>query len=473
MKLLIIEDDEDFLAEMKDALREIGDLEIIVAMSRDAAIDKLRTDDFDLITCDLKIPTRDGALDANVDHGRAVYREALEVTFGTPIIVFSAFGNEYTLPVLMEVAHDGDFFGNNSPRAMVSFMAKEKLPEYVERIREFADEIRALDAIEISPPGFQLSGFQKRALRIYARRVDGTLLRVSDLAGGLSDTRILKVQISGAGGVHRALIAAKLGSRDLINDEKQRYQKYVSPALRAGSHATFVGEVMEGAGNVAALFYKLDEPFARSIFDVLRLNPENGSELVQSAKEGTQAWRTGAPQRRITVQEIRRSLISDDRFKDCLHYLKGIDIEAFERSELEVRQCAQHCDFHGSNILVDGNHRTLLIDYGEVDEATSSLDAITLELSVLFHPNGASVRGTWPRITQLESWDNLDIYTENCPFSEFIRACRTWAFEVAAGGREVFANLYAYCVRQLAYADTNKDFALTLVRVAIRAFEST
>jgi hypothetical protein len=117
-----------------------------------------------------------------------------------------------------------------------------------------------LDAIEISPHGFELTRSQKRALQLYARRVEGTLLRISDLAGGLSNTRILKVQISGDGGVHRALIAAKLGARDLINKEKQRYQKYVSPALRAGSHATFVGEVVHGAGKIAGLFYKLDEP---------------------------------------------------------------------------------------------------------------------------------------------------------------------------------------------------------------------
>ena len=45
--------------------------------------------------------------------------------------------------------------------------------------------------------------------------------------------------------------------------------------------------------------------------------------------------------------------------------------------------------------------------------------------------------------------------------------------EVAAAGREVFANLYAYCVRQLAYSDTNKDCAVILLKVAMRGFEST
>jgi hypothetical protein len=214
-------------------------------------------------------------------------------------------------------------------------------------------------------------------------------------------------------------------------------------------------------------------PFDRSLLDVLRTTPEKGSLLVESVKESTHAWRSGAPQRRVTVREIRRSLISDESLENCRHYLDGLDVDGFERAELEVRQCPQHCDFHGSNILVDIDHRTLLIDYGEVGEATASLDPITLELSVLFHPHGAAVRGTWPTIIQLESWDSPDIYTESCPFPGFIRACRTWAFEAAAGDREVFANLYAYCVRQLLYDDTNKEFAVALVRVAMRGFKST
>ncbi len=473
MRLLIIEDNETFLTELQEALDGIGGLELEVAASRRSAVEKLHTQDFDLITCDLKIPTQDEALDAHVDHGRAVYREALNVTSGTPIIVLSSFGNEYTLPALMDVAHNGDYFGANTALPMVSFLDKGRLAECVDRVREFTEQLNVLDGIEISPPGFQLSSLEKRALRIFARRLEGTVLTVSELGGGLSKTRTLKVRIRGVGGVHKALVAAKLGAQNLINDEKARYEKFVSPALGAGSHASFAGEVKQGAGKIAALFYKLDERYDRSVFDVLRNSPDKGAVTVAQIIQRTQPWRTDAPQHRTSIGDIRRALMADDSLNGCLHYLTGIDVAAFESKELEVHTCAQHCDFHGSNILVDAEHRTLLIDYGEVGEATASLDPIILELSLLFHPDAANVRGDWPAIVELDSWDNLDTYTENCPVAEFVRACRSWAFEVAAGGREVFANVYAYSLRQLEYGDTNKDFAVALVKVAIRGFEST
>lgn len=473
MRLLIIEDNETFLGEMQEALGGIQNLDLEVAASSQTAVEKLRAQDFDLITCDLKIPTQDGALGAHVDHGRVAYREALNVTPGTPIIVLSSFGNEYTLPDLMEVAYNGDYFGTNTALPMVSFLDKGRLADCVDRIREFTEQLIVLDGIEISPPGFPLSYFEKRALRIFARRLEGTVLTVSELGGGLSKTRTLKVRIRGVGGVHKALVAAKLGAQDLINDEKARYEKFVSPALGAGSHAGFAGEVKQGAGKIAAVFYKLDDRYDRSMFDVLRNSPDKGALTVTQVRERTEPWRTDSPQRRTSVREIRTGLMSDDSLHGCLHYLKEIDIEAFEAKELEVHQCAQHCDFHGSNILVDAEHRTLLIDYGEVGEATASLDPIILELSLLFHPDGVAVRDEWPELTQLESWDNLDTYTKHCPVAAFVRACRLWAFEVAAGGREVFANLYAYSVRQLEYEDTNKDFAIALVRVAMRGFEST
>jgi CheY-like chemotaxis protein len=473
MKLLVIEDNEDFFAEMQAALGGIGNLEVTLAMSRNAAIERLRDNDFDLITCDLKIPTQDGALDANVDHGRVAYREALNITPGTPIIVLSAFGNEYTLPDLMDVAHTGDYFGLNLPRAMVSFLDKGRLPECVERIREFSEQVDILDGIEISPPKFELSYFEKRALRIFGRRLGGTVLSVSELGGGLSKTRTLKVRIRGDGGVHKALVAAKLGRRDLISDEKARYEKFVSPALGTGSHAGLVGEVKEGAGRISALFYKLDDPYDRSVFDLLLNEPHKISLAIDNVKQGTQPWRTEAPQRRTTVGDIRRRLIPDGSFENCRHFLDGIDLESFEQKELEIRQCAQHCDFHGSNILVDANNRTLLIDYGEVGEATASQDPIVLELSVLFHPDGKPTLGKWPTIADLDMWDDLDLYVADCPVAEFIRECRAWALEAAAGGREVFANMYGYAVRQLQYDDTNKDFAVALVKSAMRAFEST
>src|SRR5258706_11597995 len=74
MRLLIIEDNETFLGEMQAALGGIQNRDLEVAASSQTAVEKLRAQDFDLISCDLKIPTQDGALGAHGDHGCVVYR---------------------------------------------------------------------------------------------------------------------------------------------------------------------------------------------------------------------------------------------------------------------------------------------------------------------------------------------------------------------------------------------------------------
>jgi RIO-like serine/threonine protein kinase len=46
-----------------------------------------------------------------------------------------------------------------------------------------------------------------------------------------------------------------------------------------------------------------------------------------------------------------------------------------------LKPCIQHCDLHGFNVLVDSDRSAVLIDYGEVTDATAALDPVTIELS--------------------------------------------------------------------------------------------
>lgn len=133
-----------------------------------------------------------------------------------------------------------------------------------------------------------------------------------------------------------------------------------------------------------------------------------------------------------------------------------------------------HGDLHGCNILVAATGKTNLVDYGEVGDGPASLDPVTLELSLLFHPNAPGAAGPWPTAEQATAWGDLAAYLHGCPFSQFVRECRAWALRVAAGKREVAASAYSYLVRQLNYRDTNKERALALLD-GVRSFydEST
>jgi hypothetical protein len=76
------------------------------------------------------------------------------------------------------------------------------------------------------------------------------------------------------------------------------------------------------------------------------------------------------------------------------------------------------------------------------------LDPVSLELSLLFHPDAPKWESDWPLNDQLARWADFEVYEQDCPFPQFIRTCREWAVEVARGNRDVFACAYAYAASQ-------------------------
>jgi hypothetical protein len=127
---------------------------------------------------------------------------------------------------------------------------------------------------------------------------------------------------------------------------------------------------------------------------------------------------------------------------------------------------------HGENVLVSPDGSAVIIDYGDVDEGTASLDPITLELSLLFHPKGPLRGGAWPSHAQAVSWGNLDQYVQGCPAEAFVRECRAWASSAAAGNREVAVTAFSYLMRQLKYGDTDKALALALLAGAKALYDA-
>ena len=91
MKVLLVENDRTLIRALVEELRAIP-IEVSVAESRDSAFSALEDSDFDLVTCDLKIPSQDGALDEDVQHGFAVSNRVAEISPGVPVIILSAFG---------------------------------------------------------------------------------------------------------------------------------------------------------------------------------------------------------------------------------------------------------------------------------------------------------------------------------------------------------------------------------------------
>ncbi|MEX2100139.1 MAG: hypothetical protein WEB19_01880, partial [Acidimicrobiia bacterium] len=125
-------------------------------------------------------------------------------------------------------------------------------------------------------------------------------------------------------------------------------------------------------------------------------------------------------------------------------------------------------DLHGLNVLVGSGGVPLLIDFGEVRHGPAATDPVVLELSALFHPDAPEVLGDWPTADQARLWFDLESYTDGCPITAFVRACRRWASAqgVAAGDHEIAAVVYSFAMRQLKYEGTNKALALALIAAA-------
>ena len=213
---------------------------------------------------------------------------------------------------------------------------------------------------------------------------------------------------------------------------------------------------------LAGVFFGLANGFNESAFDVARNAPERSEAVIRSVKDATARWIAGVPETRKTVRELRQRLLTDESLNQIREAFNLNWIADFEAREIQTRWACCHGDLHGCNVLVSQAQVTL-IDFGDVGDGPASLDPITLELSLLFHPDAPDRAGRWPSTNQARRWGDLDAYLENCPFPEFVRECRNWALRVAVGKREVAVSAYSYLARQLKYDDTDKDRALALL----------
>lgn len=118
-----------------------------------------------------------------------------------------------------------------------------------------------------------------------------------------------------------------------------------------------------------------------------------------------------------------------------------------------------HGDLHGLNVLVNKQRRAMMIDYGSVGPLPSSMDAVTLELSPFFHPQGVRAALQWKSGDGDIDWFDVNSFSEKTTIPSYIKTTREWAHGEAFGDREVLASAYAYVASQLQFSGTDKDLA--------------
>lgn len=467
MRILVVEDDETFLTGLLPHLKTaLGpSATIVVARSRRSAVDRVASDTFDLFLLDLKIPIDDGGLDPAVSHGRTVFHEVRKRAPRTPILFLTGSSADEVVDDLLPHTEQEDVWGDRKATPTIQIYRKSKLDEALEAITDLGRRIAATDQIEIRPKPDAYSREQRRVLRVFARRRNGASCVVAPLSGGLSDSRVVRVTVLDSSGVEQIQAVGKLATLVDVEDEVERFNLDV-PRLSPGAFPQLVEVVRGGAGLSAGAFYRLAERFDDTLFTVLKKGGDI-ERLVKRVSELTVPWTGSLPEAPRTVGDVRRRLLSDDKTRDLVARYGLEWVAEFEDHPVQVRWGCVHGDLHGGNILVGQRAQPILIDFGDIGHGPAALDAITLELSAIFHPDHASECGEWPTPEQASRWCDIDAYSTGAPHAAFVRSCRSWATQVAAGGREISAAAYSYVLRQLKYDETRKDVALALLE-AIR-----
>ena len=471
--LLIIEDDENFVDEIHKMLDLLPEqFKTKIARSRDEAFSMIEQDFLDLIVLDLKIPTISGALDADSDYGHAVFHRIRLVAPGTPIFILTGSPAEDFIPALLEHQQQIDIWSEGRKRGNILFLNKYKANKFPERLGPIAIAIECLSDVELDRGGLTLSLSEDRLIRIFTKKFQGVRCAVSSLGRGLSGARIIRLRITDNQGVQVHNAVAKLAGLAEVRKEAHCYDHFMSrlgPALTPRN----LGTLEFGAHTLAGIFFGLAEDFEESAFDVVRDARERVSAVICNVEAATARWVAEVPETRRSIREYRQRVVNDQTFEE-LREIYGLEWATdFEKRKIQTRWACVHGDLNGCNILASVDSEIVLIDYSEVGEGPASLDPVTLELSLLFHPDAAGAAGAWPNTDQARAWGDLDNYLVGCPFPEFICECRRWAFQVAAGKRDIAASAYSYLLRQLKYDDTNKELVAAFLDGVRRFYDES
>ena len=462
MRVLLVEDEPAFRDRLQRELSQIDGVVISTAASRSSAMRLLDSTSFDLVVCDLKIPPDDGGLDTAEEHGFEVYETVRKKASGTCAYFLTGFATQQNTRDRLAEAPQADIFGTKSAVPLTRLRTKEELVDFIAEAEAFAAALKELDTVVVEAD-VDLDLDELRALRVFARRLGGSRVEAF-LLGGLSGARNLRAIVYDDSGGRRAVVFCKIGDHDRIRSELENYHQHVPSLLPIGSYPAHADQVFEGAGRRAGVFYRLAEEYDKDLFSLAIGDEASCVAAVEMVEGHLHHWSGTRGEVTCSVGVLRRERISDEVLENYLPKL-GEVCSQFEEVVIDLPLVLQHGDLHGANVLV-GAGRAILIDFGDVRLAPVAYDAISMELSFLFHPESSTSGTGWPVAGAVQRWFDLAAYLEACPVSVVVARCRAWAMREAPSDLHLAAVVYAHAVRMLKYPNVDALLAVELARAS-------
>ena len=226
--LLLIEDDHnEALAIEKVCCPDPSNVAIDVYNNGAEAEDALREGEYDLVICDLALPSDARRFEPDTEEGLRLFELMREQSQGTVRDGPSGHADLHMMQRFFEAQRGGDLYGTRTEEPLVRFFPKEDLPDCIDAVRSHIAKTEVLDQLELEyPTGLSLSLSEERALRIYGRRTGAARAIVETLDGGLSDSKTFKVSLTDAAGDSTgAVVGRKLGDLRKVIREAGRYDE--------------------------------------------------------------------------------------------------------------------------------------------------------------------------------------------------------------------------------------------------------
>lgn len=406
MRVLLVEDNADFAKSVEDAVRPIAECELVWVGSRDSALAKLNAQDYDLVILDRSIPSADGVLDDDLDHGWNVFQFVRSELPGTPVWFLTGTEDaDFATELNNDYAKTGDIHGKRIPEQTCQVFWKKSIAGCVRKVRDFAAERAILNRIAIRPDAETrgLKPEENLTLRLFGRRHHGASIDLTSLNGGLSNSRVLKVVVRDASNATLVTAAAKVATQVESNAEAERYQADIS-RLTPGGFPTLIEKIDVGTGGTGGLFYGMVGEQVESLFHRLANDPAATAAIPADIRAIQKPWYQAKRVEAVQIGRIRRRLIGDAALHDKRSELAGIDIAPIEARTINAAVCCQHGDLHCANVVFVRNDHPMLIDFGDVGVFFSAIDPVILELSTIFHSQHATLPPGWPSEDNMRHW---------------------------------------------------------------------